>query len=255
MMPGFRVAVQFGKRKTYTAIIREVHQNRPVGFEIKGIFSIMDNKPVVNSFQLKFWDWISEYYMCTLGEVLRTALPSGLKLESETKILPLDISNHDINLTESEILIHSMLKKSHGITLKQLMPDSGRKDLMPVVKSMLEKGVIAVEEHLKERYQPKFKTYVSLTSEYSRKKALNELMNKLEKYPKQLDMLLIYLELSEMLPGKGAREVEKSDLLKKTTASGSVLTTLTRKGVFEFSQMEVSRIKEKMPSMIFDIKE
>ena len=244
LMPGFRVTVQFGKRKTYTAIIRNLHQNGPEDFKVKGIISILDKNPIVNSFQLQFWEWISEYYMCTLGEVFRSALPAGLKLESETWIFPVDINNHGIYLTESEILIHSALNESHGMTLKQLKPYSGKKDLMPVIKSMLEKGVIAVEEHLKERYKPKYKTYIRLTSAYKRKKTLDGLINKLEKFPKQLNMLLKYYELSKMISGRAAPEVEKSDLLKKAATSNSVLTTLIRKGVFETYQKEVGRIKD-----------
>ncbi len=254
LMPGFRVTVQFGKRKTYTAIIKNVHQNKPGDFKVKGVISVLDDHPIVNLWQLRFWEWISEYYMCTLGEVYRSALPAGLKLESETRIFPVDISNREIYLTESEILIHSMLNETRGLPLKKLKPYSGKKDLMPVIHSMLEKGIIAVEEHLKEKYKPKFRIYIRLTSASGRKKSFNEVMNKLERFPKQLNMLHKYLELSGMMTGKASDEVEKSDLLVKSAASNAVLSALIRKGVFETCQKEVGRISDKFPETKINIR-
>jgi len=86
-MPGMRVIIGFGKKKIYTAIIYSVHNRKPKNFDVKPVIDILDDSTVVNERQLKLWDWISEYYMCSLGEVYNAALPSGLKLESESRIL------------------------------------------------------------------------------------------------------------------------------------------------------------------------
>ncbi|RLD63763.1 MAG: primosomal protein N', partial [Bacteroidetes bacterium] len=86
--PGKRVVVQFGNRKIYSALVKNIHANKPTLYKTKDIISVLDNEAIINDTQFKFWQWISEYYMCSLGEVYKAALPSGLKLESETKILP-----------------------------------------------------------------------------------------------------------------------------------------------------------------------
>ncbi len=85
--PGMRVTVQFGRRKIYTALVRRLHDVKPAAYEVKGILSVLDDEPVVNERQFLLWEWISDYYMCTLGEVFKAALPSGLKLESETRVM------------------------------------------------------------------------------------------------------------------------------------------------------------------------
>ena len=81
---GMRVAVPFGKQKIYTALVLNIHQKAPETYEAKSIEQILDETPIVTAQQLKLWSWMSSYYMCTLGDVLRAALPSALMLESET---------------------------------------------------------------------------------------------------------------------------------------------------------------------------
>ena len=79
--------MQFGVRKLYSAIINTIHSNKPINYKAKEILAIIDEDPVVNIIQLKFWSWISEYYMCNLGDVMNAALPSSLKLVSESSIV------------------------------------------------------------------------------------------------------------------------------------------------------------------------
>lgn len=81
--PGMRVSVPFGKSKIYTALVKRIHNNKPDRYDVKNIHAIMDKLPLVNEIQIKLWDWISEYYMCSPGEVFKAALPSGFKLERE----------------------------------------------------------------------------------------------------------------------------------------------------------------------------
>ena len=84
---GSRVLVQFGKKNYYTGVVELVHSNRPAGYEVKEIMTVLDANPIVRHPQLKFWNWISDYYLCSVGEVYKAAVPSGLKVESETYIL------------------------------------------------------------------------------------------------------------------------------------------------------------------------
>ena len=84
---GKRVVVQFGRGKLYSALVRRIHENPPKQYAAKYIDSILDDTPIVNQKQFELWDWMSSYYMCTIGEVMIAALPGGLRLSSETKIL------------------------------------------------------------------------------------------------------------------------------------------------------------------------
>jgi primosomal protein N' (replication factor Y) len=247
LKPGCRIVVQFGRRKNYTAIVKDLHQNKPADHIIKGIVSVLDDRPVVNSRQLGFWEWISGYYMCTQGEVFKSALPAAFRLESETRIYAVDTDIYDINLTQAESLIHSVLKNNQGLTLKQLIFRSGRKNILPVVKSMLEKNAVSAEEHLIERYKPKYVTNIRLTDSFKSKEAFNELMNKLERFPKQLSLLLKYLELSDIFSVDNPVEVERSALLKKSAVSQSVMNSLIRKKVFEIYQKETGRLTDPFP--------
>lgn len=81
--PGMRVMVQFGKKKQYSGIIQDLHSQKPEHFDPKAVISFLDKAPLVNETQLQFWDWISSYYLSTIGEVMNAALPHGLKLQSD----------------------------------------------------------------------------------------------------------------------------------------------------------------------------
>ena len=102
--PGKRVVIQFGKKKIYTAIVRQVHSNKPTGYETKALISVLDEKPIINKIQFQFWEWIADYYLCNLGDVFKAALPSGLKLESETKIF----YNH--NFAHKKKLLYNVIE-------------------------------------------------------------------------------------------------------------------------------------------------
>ncbi len=247
LKPGCRIIVQFGRRKNYTAIVKDLHQNKPADHIVKGIVSILDDTPVVNSRQIRFWEWIAEYYMCSLGEVYKSALPAAFRIESETRIYAIDTDDHDTNLTLTESLIYSVLKESQGLTLKQLIVRAGRKNILPVIKSMLEKNVVSAEEHLKEKYKPKYITNIRLTGLYKSKESLNALMNQLERFPKQQSLLLKYFELSNILTCSNPVEVERSALLKKSAVSQSVMKSLIRKKVFETYQKETGRLSDSFP--------
>lgn len=80
---GCRVVVQFGAKKVYTAIVVNVHDQRPDFDNIKEISELLESFPIVNENQLQFWHWISSYYMCPIGDVYKAALPGGLKPKDE----------------------------------------------------------------------------------------------------------------------------------------------------------------------------
>ena len=153
--PGMRVTVQFGRRKIYTALIRRLHDVKPVTYEVKDILSLLDEEPVVNERQFQLWEWISEYYMCTLGEVFKAALPSGLKLESETRVMALEITPEIPNLGDAEALLWQVILKHPGIRVSELRKASDRADITPVIKSLIDRNLIILEEKITQKRRPK----------------------------------------------------------------------------------------------------
>ena len=82
---GMRVLVGFGRSKTYIGLVARVHHVKPQGYEVKPIQQQIDQQPMVTPQQLQLWHWICDYYLSPIGEVYKTALPSGLKAEDGYK--------------------------------------------------------------------------------------------------------------------------------------------------------------------------
>ena len=180
--PGQRVVVQFGKKKLYTALVRNVHTNKPELYKAKQIESILDTEPIVNQQQFELWKWISDYYMCTIGEVMNAALPSGLKLSSETKLLlSSDTVINSNELSDDEFLIYEALQKNHVITLNEAEEIIEDKSAHAIIKSLLEKGVLIIYEELKEKFKPKIEEFVRLTKEANNEDILKSIFARLEK--------------------------------------------------------------------------
>ena len=82
---GMRVLVPFGRNKTYIGIVSRLHSEAPTGYEVKAIVKVADAYPIVTDLQLRLWWWIGDYYLSSIGEVLKAALPAGLKAEDGYK--------------------------------------------------------------------------------------------------------------------------------------------------------------------------
>ncbi|MBT8279377.1 MAG: primosomal protein N', partial [Bacteroidia bacterium] len=163
LKPGMRVAVPFGKKKIYTAIVYDIHQKTPEAYEAKDIHQILDEKPIVTQQQLKLWEWIASYYMCTLGDAMRAALPSAFLLESETNI---SLNNkrqiNDDDLSDDEFLVLEALEHQSTLKVEELSGFLSQKKLLSVIKQLLEKQIISLHEELYAKYKPKLLRYVKL---------------------------------------------------------------------------------------------
>jgi primosomal protein N' (replication factor Y) (superfamily II helicase) len=243
---GSRVIVQFGEKKILTAIIRNIHENPPKQYEAKTLLELLDEGPIVNDFQLKFWEWIAQYYMCTIGEVMIAALPSGLKLTSQSFIqLNPDYEIIEGRLTAKELAIIEELQIRTELTYDQAAAVAGVKHIYKYLKSLLEKEAILLFEEVKEKYKPKIVRKVRLTDKYwSSKDELEALMNKLEGRPTHIDALLTYLREVPVYKSPEANKygVEKS-FLKKEGVSEAVLGTLIKKHVFETFEVKIPRFE------------
>ncbi len=242
---GKRVLVQFGKSKIYTGIIYKIHEVAPQEYAAKYIEEILDDAPIVTPTQLKFWDWISFYYCAHPGEVMNAALPSGLKLSSASHIQ----LNNDFNLeevthtffTEREHLILDALHATPSMGFEDVSKILNLKSIHPIINNLLKKNAIVVYEEIKDKYKPKFVSFVKLSEEYSAEIKLNEILNQLEKKAfKQAEALLYFLHLSKTDNSKTDNWIKKTDLLKKVESSA--IAGLVKKNVLIEQEFEIGRL-------------
>ena len=242
---GQRVIVQFGKKKIYTALIKNLHQKAPESYSVKYILSILDIDPIVKEIQFKLWGWISQYYLCNQGEVMNVALPSALKLASETKIIFNRNFDQDFSsLNENEYLIAEALNNRNNLTITEVAEITGQQKTFPLIKTLIEKNVVLLEEELTNKYKPKLETFVKLNQGYKNEDKLQQACDELNKRAyKQLELLLSYLNLSREFSEESV-EVKRMVLLKSIGASAAQLKTLEKKGILETYKKETSRLKE-----------
>ncbi|MEE4196359.1 MAG: primosomal protein N' [Bacteroidales bacterium] len=239
---GKRVIVQFGKRKIYAAIIYRIHHQKPTHYETKDILSLLDDDPIVNESQLSLWQWIADYYMCSLGEVFKAALPSGLKLESETKVI-YNAENTDIKkFSSTESLVLDFLEKTNIAKVNDIAQALNKKEALPVIKSLLDKKAVILEEKLKESYKPRTETYLDLHPSIKNEKELNKTFDSLKNAPKQLEVLMTFIQLSGKFFKKEPAEVSRLTLLKKSGASHPVIKSLIQKNILTEYTQTISRL-------------
>ena len=238
---GQRAVVQFGKTKIMSGLIVSLTEQVP-SVEVKYLTGLLDAQPIVNGKQLKFWEWVKTYYMCHFGEVMQSALPSALKLSSETTVaLSPDYVLDSVALNDFEYLIVEALQIKPKITISEVSKIIGFKKVMPLVHSMMEKGILVMEEELNEKYKAKYERFVRLAGEYRDETKLQEMMDQLTKRAyKQLEVLLAFITLG----GDCDSEVLAKTLLEKANATSAILKTMAEKGVFEVYERKVSRLKE-----------
>ncbi|HTN22088.1 MAG TPA: primosomal protein N' [Pelobium sp.] len=245
---GRRVVVQFGKSKIYTAIVLAISAKAPTKYEAKYLLDILDEKAIVTNAQLKLWQWISDYYLCTLGEVMAAALPSALKLASETRVILNPQHNFDkALLNDREFLILDALELKQELSISEITTILAQKSVFPILKSLLDKKVVFILEEIEEKFQPKKISVISLHENYLDKENLKHLFTELEKAPKQVDALLAFLKLS-----KDKTEVKKADLMEVSGTSAAVIKALVDKEVFLTDQKVVSRFSSEDLAVISD---
>jgi primosomal protein N' (replication factor Y) (superfamily II helicase) len=243
---GARVIVQFGKKKILTAIVSKIHTDAPSIYTAKYIIELLDEEPLLNTFQLQLYQWMAEYYMCSLGEVMNAALPSGLKLTSESKIqLNPDFNREDLLFSEKEELIINVLKSKDSLTYDEVAVILGQKSINLIIKSLLAKEKIILYEEVKEKYIPKKIKKIRLANQFESKAKLQELFNLLEKKPKQTEVVLKYLQQVPVFTNAELNQngLDKSSFVK-ILESPSALDTLVKNRIFEEFNIQISRFGE-----------
>ena len=245
VQPGCRVIVHFGKRKYYTGIISEIHDRNPQeGFEIKQIHALLDTAPVLRRPQLRFWSWISSYYLCKLGDVYKSALPSGLKLESETmnSLNKSFIADTPLRPNEQAVL-DAFDKDQNKLTISQLEKKTRLRNVVQLLASLMSRGAVVISEQLKKGFMPKSELFVELNPVYRQEDLLQQIFDELKRAKKQEYLLVTYLELSHALNPVLFKEISKKELLDYSQCSSSILDQLVKRGILHYKEKEIGRLK------------
>ncbi len=247
ILVGARVIVQFGNKKVLTAVVHTVHQNPPQQYQAKYILELLDEIPLVTHKQLEMFMWMSEYYMCTIGEVLNAALPSGLKISSQSRVeINQNINLDELSLTEKEQKLINILYEKKSLAYNEAAVLMEVKNIYNLIKSLVLKEAVIVYEEVKERYQPKKLRKIRLTRDFLDKADLERLFKLLEDSPKQMDVVLLYLRNVPVFKDWTLNEggLEKTIFVSSKIISNSSLSTLIKNGVFEEFEVVISRFAD-----------
>lgn len=239
IQPGMRIAVPFGKSKIYTSLAVEVHRNNPTLYEAKEIHQILDEKPIVNSFQIQHWQWIASYYMCAIGDVFRSALPSALLLENETIISQKqDVFIDESLLTDDEFLVFEALQHQSSLRIDDISAILNKKTIFPIIQSLLDKNVLVLHEEMNETYKPKLIRYVRLHTKYNSSESLNELLETLKNAAKQREIVLSYFQLSASFK----KPITVKHLVETANSTTQIVKALVDKEIFEEYYLQEDRV-------------
>lgn len=241
---GHRVIVPFGRKKYYTGIIESITPVAPEGFEVKDISSVLDPWPVVKHPQLKLWEWIAEYYLCTAGDVYKAAVPAGLKVESETfiELNPDYEEMPDARMTDREAIIMQSLDHNGKMTPAEISKKTGLNSIESTISSMVERRMLIIAEKLIERYRPKKETLVRLSVDRNDNEAMHKVFDAVKGAKKQEMMLITLLDnLNKRQQQQLPPEVPRQHLLEQSGLSPAILAALASKGIVEIFTREINR--------------
>lgn len=239
LQQGMRVAVPFGKRLVYTALVLNKHSQKPQVYEPKDIHTIIDEQPIVTKIQIDFWQWIAQYYMCSLGEVYKAALPNAFLLESET-ILSF---NRDLvvdlrSLTDDEFLLYEAFEQQPILRFDEVQNILNKKKVFGVIDELLKKNIIYLNQHIHEKYKPKLVKYVALHDNFKEEKNLINLLDNELKTEKQRALVLKYFQLQTK-----NTPIELKELLKEAEVSTSIFNNLEKKEIFTVYTLAEDRVQ------------
>lgn len=233
---GHRVAVSFGKRKVYTGVIKEIHNNKPALYETKPIEFIYDKEELISESQIDFWSWISRYYFTPIGDVLKAAIPSTFLLESETIIIKKEINSHDIDqMTDDEYLIYEALDFK-TLKINEVSDILDKKNTYSVIQKMILKGFIELNFEINEKYKPKLLNVIYLNKELLEEKKIKNSLEILNSSPKQKEILLHII--SNL---KSQKYLILKDLKKIIKFSDSTIKGLEQKGFISIKKIKIER--------------
>ncbi len=240
--PGKRAIVQFGRKKFYSGLIFSVHDAAPQGFEIKDIQSVLDDEPVIHPVNIRLWQWMAEYYLCPLGDVMKAALPSALKLESSSMVAALPGSGNTPSETE---LVKLITAKS--LSLAEIQKKMGSRFSFRELQQLINQKIICLEETVFEKYKPKTRPLLQLHPSMDSPEKWQQTLDSLTRAPKQQELMRHIAEKTALFSARKNFELPKKELLAGTTFSEAILNQLIAKEILTVRQETVSRLDESLP--------
>ncbi len=238
---GVRVEVPLRNKLLSGIVIEETENDLHSLHKLRYIVSVIDKMPIITEEQYKLWQWISEYYMCTIGEVMNVALPSGLKLSSETKLIVRShIDDFEGELSDKEYMLAEAVSIQNELTIAQVQEILDQKTVFPYIKSLMDKGIVLVKEELKEGFKAKTERFVKITDSYEGDK-LTDALDLCTKSEKQTRTLLSYAQLSRQNPWVSAKKIRNH-----ASVDSSVFKALEKKGIVVLADKEVSRLSNEL---------
>ena len=240
VMIGMRVEVMLGTNKRYAGIVKKLLPDKPSAFNPKPILSILDEAPIVYPAQLALWEWMAQYYMCTEGEVMQAAVPSHLKISSESVFIYnayYEMDSHQLN--DLEYILCEALQIKKELSLAEVQKLLDRKSVYPIVNKLIQKGVCFIQENMTDKYKVKEETFIQLAEAYRSEEKIEQLLNEWTRAPKQLALLLSFLHFE-----KTEGEVSQKSILEKSGASHAQLKALIDKGVLVAEKRKIDRLKK-----------
>ncbi len=244
VMIGMRVEVMLGANKRYAGIVKKIFNEKPAAFNPKPILSVLDEAPIVYPAQLALWEWMAQYYMCTEGEVMQAAVPSHLKISSESVFIYNELYAIDSQqLNDLEYILSEALQIKKELSLAEVQKLLDKRSVYPIVNKLIQKGVCFIQENMTDKYKVKEETFIQLTPAYQSEIKIAQLLNEWTRAPKQLALLLSFLHFE-----KTEGEVRQKSLLEKSGASHAQLKALIDKGVLVAEKRIIDRLKNEGPS-------
>jgi primosomal protein N' (replication factor Y) len=242
---GARVIVQFGRNRVVTAIVGKIHKTPPEKYQAKYLLELLDNEPLVTATQLWLFGWIADYYLCNIGEVMNIALPSGLKVSSQSRIQPNPDFDRKEILSDDEQKFMGLLEEQVSVTYDDAAKIMTEVNVNAFIKSLIDKQAIILYEEVKEKYQPKRVKKIRLAPGFDNVEAVSKLIDDLTKSAKQQEIILEYLRHVpiQQLAHRNKEGISKS-LFAKADTSDSSLKTLIKNGILEQNEIVVSRFDE-----------
>lgn len=249
---GVRVVVPFGKKRVLTGIVKSVTDKAPKGYSARYILELLDENPVVTPTQLWFWQWIASYYMCSVGEVMNAALPSGLKLSSTSRLQlhpewksgigkeDIEQKRKEYNLSDDEINLINLLELESSLTYEQAGEKLNLRDIYQIIKKLTQKRIVIIFEELKEKYSPLKEKQIRIAKKYASQEGIAKAFTHTTRSKKQEEVLLTYLSKNPIQDYP--KSISKKELLGENLSPSS-LKTLIRNGIFEEFEKTLSRFE------------
>lgn len=232
---GQRVIVSFGAKRFFTGIVYSLGEASNVA-DLKPIAEIIDNKPIVSQNQLLYWRRLADYYICSLGDIMRLALPSALRLQSDTTVIINEETTPD-NLSDKESFVYSILQNENGLKINDLAKQCDFRPL-PILRTLFERNIVYFDETITERYREKTIDIVTPNFDIYDTELIDKNIATIRRAKKQIELLERIIALSlEYTDG-----IPKNKLKADDSYSESVFKSLVDKQLIAIEHRVVSRV-------------